>query len=156
LFFLCFFSQKGKQQQQYQLGEWLRQRYNGLVSDKYNNTETRVESTNIDRVIMSAQANLVGFYPPKANDLWNENLPWQPIPVHSIPETEDNYLQVTKSCPAYDRELEKLFETKEFRLLEEEYEPITNTSQDTQANQFEPLKMLSTFTTAWISKKATI
>lgn len=31
---------------------------------------------------MSAGACLAGFFPPKGNQIWNEHLNWQPIPVH--------------------------------------------------------------------------
>jgi lysosomal acid phosphatase len=106
------------------LGGWLRQRYDGLVSEKYNNTEMYVRSTDVDRTLMSAQANLAGFYPPKASDLWNENLPWQPIPVHTTPETDDSLLAAKKPCKHYDQLLKRLFESEEFKLLEEKFKPL--------------------------------
>lgn len=38
---------------------------------------------------MSALANLAGLYPPKESDVWNNNIFWQPIPVHTLPQHLD-------------------------------------------------------------------
>lgn len=48
-------------------------------------------SSDIDRVIMSAEANLAGLYAlgpiPRSQDIFRE---WQPVPIHTIPEDKDN------------------------------------------------------------------
>lgn len=49
-----------------------------------------VESSNVDRCLMSAYCNLAGLYPPNEMQMWNRNISWQPIPVHTRPEQEDN------------------------------------------------------------------
>lgn len=50
---------------------------------------------------MSAYSNLVGLYPTSKEkldsilselgeeDKWPETMPWQPIPVHTVPQTTD-------------------------------------------------------------------
>lgn len=38
---------------------------------------------------MSAEANLAGLYPPKTADIWNNQIEWQPIPIHTVPEKDD-------------------------------------------------------------------
>lgn len=48
-----------------------------------------VRSTDIDRTLMSAMTNLAALFPPDGISLWNPNLPWQPIPVHTVPLMED-------------------------------------------------------------------
>ncbi|XP_054267344.1 prostatic acid phosphatase-like [Macrosteles quadrilineatus] len=75
--------------QQYELGRWLRQRYDHLLTDQYSPDLVRVHSTDVDRTLMSAQANMAGMFPPKGRQVWETSLPWQPVPIHTAPEDVD-------------------------------------------------------------------
>ncbi|XP_030031974.2 prostatic acid phosphatase isoform X2 [Manduca sexta] len=105
---------EGKRQH-FALGQWLRKRYAHLVSANFNPTEIYVRSTDVDRTLMSAQVNLAGMYPPKGQAVWNNDLNWQPVPVHTVPEYEDEVLAMKRKCPAFDREYEKLKRTTEYK-----------------------------------------
>lgn len=48
-----------------------------------------VRSTDYDRTLMSAEAHLAGLYPPNGAQIFNPNLVWQPIPVHTVPQAEE-------------------------------------------------------------------
>lgn len=74
--------------QQFDLGVYMRDRYKHFLSDDYKASEIRVVSTDYNRTIMSAMANLAGMFPPtRKNDLSAASLwsLWQPIPIHNWP-----------------------------------------------------------------------
>lgn len=88
-------------QQHYALGQYLRSRYADFLPATYNEEDIYVRSTDVDRTLMSVDANLAGLYPPTENQTWNPALKWQPIPVHTQPENEDAILAMKKPCPRY-------------------------------------------------------
>lgn len=100
--------------QHYEFGKFLRQRYSHLLSSDFDPSQIYVRSTDVDRTLMSAQANLAGLYPPSGNSVWNSDLMWQPIPVHTVPAADDEVLAMEKPCPAYDKEYAKLTSSKDF------------------------------------------
>lgn len=71
---------------------------------------------------MSAESNLAGLFPPNRDQLWNPNIPWQPIPVHTIPENLDELLSAKKSCPAYDYALKKYKKSEDFMNLNRRFQ----------------------------------
>lgn len=53
---------------------------------------------------MSAQANLAGFFPPTTEEeKWHEEIFWQPIPVHTMPDELDILLHGGRPCPKYNK-----------------------------------------------------
>lgn len=73
-------TKKGKIQQ-YELGQYFRRRYGKILDVKYSWNNVYVQSTDFDRAIMSAQANLAGLFPPTHDDeKWHDDILWQPIP----------------------------------------------------------------------------
>lgn len=89
LYFLFFFIPQRGKQQHYELGKWLRKRYSSLLSTRFDTEEIYIQSTDVDRTLMSAQSNLAGLYEPVGEDVWNDQIKWQPIPIHTIPEKSD-------------------------------------------------------------------
>lgn len=101
-------------QQHFALGKWLRHRYgNILLSEHYTPNEIYIRSTDIDRAIQSAESNLAGLYPPHDDQIWNPELLWQPIPVHSVPAADD-WLVLGTTCPVYNAASQSLDTTREF------------------------------------------
>nr|XP_018905785.1 PREDICTED: prostatic acid phosphatase-like [Bemisia tabaci] len=89
--------QKGKVNM-YKLGKFLRLRYDSLLSTTYKPAEIFVSTFCTDRVIMSGQLVLAGLYPPVGIQIWKTDLLWQPIPIHSMPDSCDDMFHVTKRC----------------------------------------------------------
>uniref|UniRef100_A0A8C7DCV5 Lysosomal acid phosphatase n=1 Tax=Oncorhynchus kisutch TaxID=8019 RepID=A0A8C7DCV5_ONCKI len=88
--------------QHFELGQALRKRYQGFLNDTYDRREIAVRSTDYDRTLMSAEANLAGLYPPNGSQVFNPTLEWQPIPVHTVPQFEERLLSFPiPGCPRY-------------------------------------------------------
>lgn len=89
--------------QQYHLGQLLRRKFSKFLDHEYHQSEVLVNSTNKDRTLMSGLSNLAGLYPPVANQIWNKNLHWQPIPIHTKPKQIDYVLDTDSTCPKWTK-----------------------------------------------------
>ncbi|XP_014256189.1 prostatic acid phosphatase-like [Cimex lectularius] len=108
----------------YQLGQWFRRRYNHLFpEDKFDHKTIFVRSTDVDRTLMSAAANAAGMYPLGPDDHWY-NINWQPIPIHSTPESLDKILAMKAPCKKYDFIFEKFKHSKSMKEINSKYKPI--------------------------------
>ncbi|XP_077608409.1 prostatic acid phosphatase isoform X3 [Crocuta crocuta] len=76
-------------EQHYELGRYIRERYRTFLNDSYRREQVYIQSTDVDRTLMSAMTNLAGLFPPEGIDVWNPSLRWQPIPVHTLSLSED-------------------------------------------------------------------
>lgn len=107
--------------QMYNLGKNLRHRYLKLLPKNgfYSKKIIQVKSSWMDRTISSALAFLAGFMPPleTSNPL---PIPWQPVPVVSIPRDRDDLIAQKRSCPKYDEVYQTLLKSKEIQALDNE------------------------------------
>ncbi|XP_006868200.1 PREDICTED: testicular acid phosphatase [Chrysochloris asiatica] len=100
--------------QQLELGRFLRSRYKTFLSPEYRREEVYIRSTDFDRTLESAQANLAGLFPEAAPGTPESN--WRPIPVHTVPVTEDKLLRFpTRNCPRYRELLQEATQTAEYQ-----------------------------------------
>lgn len=89
-------------QQQFELGQYMRDRYSKFLNETYSDHDIYVQSSDIDRTLMSAEAFLAAMYRPKRpTDIWNRQLPWQPIPIHTTQLQNDHLIIGDKSCDAF-------------------------------------------------------
>ncbi|XP_010610728.1 lysosomal acid phosphatase isoform X4 [Fukomys damarensis] len=103
-------------QQHWELGQALRQRYHGFLNASYCRQEVYVRSTDFDRTLMSAEANLAGLFPPDGTQRFNPNISWQPIPVHTVPLAEDRLLKFPLGpCPRYEQLQNETRQTAEYQ-----------------------------------------
>ncbi|XP_050526684.1 prostatic acid phosphatase-like isoform X2 [Daktulosphaira vitifoliae] len=118
---------KGKERH-YLLGKWLRNRYSDLLPAIYSLDDIYIHSTNIDRALMSAGANLAGLYPPQKDQIWNGEIGhvWQPIPIHSLSPMEDKILTFGDNCPRYIEEFHKLMNSSEIQNYHKNHTELYN------------------------------
>ncbi|XP_003801494.1 testicular acid phosphatase [Otolemur garnettii] len=101
-------------QQQLELGRFLRSRYEDFLSPQYRREEVYIRSTDFDRTLESAQANLAGLFPEAAPG--SPEADWRPIPVHTVPVSEDKLLRFPmRSCPRYHELLQETTEAEEYQ-----------------------------------------
>ncbi|KAK6629954.1 hypothetical protein RUM43_003775 [Polyplax serrata] len=109
--------------QHLELGRWLRNRYWNFISNRYNVSDIYVRSTDVDRTLMSAYCCLAGLY-----ECWSQGetdfLPWQPIPVHTIPVHMDSVLAGYKNCQVYNDLFQELLETSEVSAFNDCYRDV--------------------------------
>jgi hypothetical protein len=75
--------------QHYEFGNFLRDRYSQFLNPLYSRYRVNVTSTDYDRTLMSAYSLLTGLFKPQDFQKWNDEIDWQPIPVHTTPMSQD-------------------------------------------------------------------
>ncbi|XP_059246910.1 prostatic acid phosphatase isoform X1 [Mustela nigripes] len=103
-------------EQHYELGQYIRKRYRKFLNESYKPEQVYIQSTDIDRTLMSAMVNLAGLFPPEGVSIWNPSLPWQPIPVHTVSLSEDRLLYLPfRDCPRFKELKEETLKSTEFQ-----------------------------------------
>ncbi|XP_075950737.1 lysosomal acid phosphatase isoform X3 [Anarhichas minor] len=111
--------------QHFDLGHFLRNRYRVFLNESYDRREISVRSTDYDRTLMSAEANLAGLYPPAGQQVFTQDLKWQPIPVHTVPQREERLLSYPLGdCPRYKQLMNETEHTEEFINITTTYQDI--------------------------------
>lgn len=103
----------------YQLGKYLRKRYFKLLDDgRYSPDKVYVQSSNKDRTMLSAAANLAGLFPPEKDQIWNDEMPnWLPVPIHTLPIELDHIVAAERPCPRYKKAFNEQLTSPEFRAI---------------------------------------
>lgn len=114
--------QLGKQQE-YNLGLVLRQRYNEFIG-AYSPEKINILSSNYDRTINSANLVLAALFPPKGNQVWNTDLHWQSIAVHSIPKEMDCLIHAEKCCHRYLQARNEFEQSSEVQALKKQHQGL--------------------------------
>ncbi|KAE9419345.1 hypothetical protein Angca_009826, partial [Angiostrongylus cantonensis] len=110
--------------QQYRLGRWLRVRYGNFLGSRFHRNEVFVRSSDYNRTLMSAQATMAGLFPPSKSEIWNADILWQPVPVHSVPKTMDKELYEDIDCPTASSEFSKVWDSTVVRQMVSENEDL--------------------------------
>lgn len=89
-------------EQHYDFGKYLRKRYQNFLPEDYKFNDTLVRSTDNDRTILSAVAQLRGLYPKTYAS--KGAYPFTDlIPIHTVPKTYDQVMKMSSPCPVYKK-----------------------------------------------------
>ncbi|XP_045511270.1 venom acid phosphatase Acph-1-like isoform X2 [Colias croceus] len=99
----------------YRVGQYLRNRYDGLISKLYLPEEVHVQTTDYARTKMSVLVALSALYPPQAMQRWNPRLNWQPIP-YDTPQRDNDSNNVDVPTPQWAQKI--MHQIKETTKLE--------------------------------------
>lgn len=109
-------TKRGKNQE-YMIGKYLRERYENLFNHSYSQYKMRMFSGYKNRSMTSAALVLAGMFPPEQDyEIWNQDLRWQPIPIHintKITDTDSMNLALLGACA----NLDWVTETEAYNLL---------------------------------------
>ncbi|XP_023219386.1 prostatic acid phosphatase-like [Centruroides sculpturatus] len=138
--------------QHYRLGMFLRERYKNFLTE--NPEEVIVRSSGKNRCLESAECNLAAMYLPKSKWVWNKDLNWQPVPIQTVPLSDDNLLYTDSPCPEAEKEEERIKGSpngqKYINEHKELFEYLSNYS-GTKVSFWKDVDYL--YNTIWIEKK---
>ncbi|XP_069329338.1 prostatic acid phosphatase isoform X1 [Eulemur rufifrons] len=114
--------------QHYEFGQYIRKRYRKFLNESYKHQQIYIRSTDVDRTLMSAMANLAALFPPEGTSIWNPSLLWQPIPVHTVSLPEDRLLYLPfRNCPRFQELESETLKSEEFQKRLHPYKDFIET-----------------------------
>ncbi|CAH1153461.1 unnamed protein product [Phaedon cochleariae] len=93
--------------QMYSLGMTIKNQYKHFIQDTYWPKDINISSSYSDRCKMSGQLFCAGMFPPTGEQIWNDDLLWQPIPINYLPRSEDITIAMKAKCGKYDEQLKE-------------------------------------------------
>lgn len=84
---------------------------------------------------MSAETTVASLFPPFGDQLWNEDLQWMPIPIHTTPEVQDYILGVMKTCDRFDLEMAKYTNTTAYTSIFADYKAFIRHLEENSGKQ---------------------
>jgi len=126
--------------QHYELGEFFKARYGEFIPDDFSPNDIYIQSTDVDRTLMSAQSNIAGMFPNQnstdtgISPIISPGLfqSYQPLPVHSNPVSTDVLLRFPirgHQCPEYDRVSYKIGNMTSYKEVNSRFEDLLSKIQ---------------------------
>lgn len=95
---------------------------------------------------MSAQLCMAGLFPPQGNQIWNENIHWQPIPIHTVSPTNlDRLFYAWPNCQRYRNAWNKYTNSTEYKSIFEKYKSLINYLEEKSGDKLNTLSDLHKF-----------
>lgn len=118
----------------YNLGVYLRERYNEFLGHTYMSEITKMRTTEYALSILSGQLVNAGLWPPTTDQIWLEDLNWQPIPI-DMKELKEDTLLLGLLCPNFASEMDQVLRRAEIQKMTAQYQLLFDyLSQHTSRN----------------------
>ncbi|KAF7991965.1 hypothetical protein HCN44_010766 [Aphidius gifuensis] len=86
----------------YNLGIYFHKQYENLFNIPFKNSRVYFQASKSSRTINTAQLIAAGLFKPNNNlQVWNENLPWLPVPIYTQPIFNDTLFYPMVLCENY-------------------------------------------------------
>ncbi|CAL1300915.1 unnamed protein product [Larinioides sclopetarius] len=108
--------------QQYAVGKFLRSMYKDFVTSNPN--EVLVNSSSADRCLRSAETLVAAFYAPQGIWKFEDDLNWQPIPIHYQPTEQDKFLSFASICPRSVADSKRLYNSRQVQEVFQKHKDI--------------------------------
>lgn len=69
------------------------------------------------RALMSAECAMAALFPPSGRQIWKYTIPWQPVPIHTIPLDGDYLLYQATDCPQADKLVNQYMTSDDIQYL---------------------------------------
>ncbi|XP_022116393.1 venom acid phosphatase Acph-1-like [Pieris rapae] len=118
----------------FSVGQYLRKRYDNIISKFYLPEEIKIQTTDYARTKMTALTALAAIYPPPPLQQWLPNFNWQPIPYDTPSRIDDEFLPYF-NCPRYVRLKDELYQLPEIEsYLKSSQDLLKTLSENTGSN----------------------
>ncbi|XP_070165743.1 venom acid phosphatase Acph-1 isoform X2 [Polyergus mexicanus] len=107
----------------YNLGVYLREKYDEFLGDVYTPDVTKMHTTEYALSMLSAQLVNAGLWPPAINQIWFEDLNWQPIPSEYQKLEKDTSL-LGFLCPNFVSQMDQVLRRTETQKMIARYQPL--------------------------------
>lgn len=102
---------------------------------------------------MSAEANLAALFVPFGDQIWNDELLWQPVPIHVQPANQDYVLATQKKCNRFDYEMLKFINGSVYKGIFTQYKPLIDHLRiNTNSKLTTILQILLIYDTLYVEK----
>lgn len=92
---------------------------------------------------MSAAHNLAGMFPPQNEQIWNKDLLWQAIPIHTIASENDYALGMYNTkCPLYEKAYGECEKSDEIQSMLKNHEELIHYLEKHIGRQIENLRQI--------------
>lgn len=124
----------------------MRKRYEKLIGTVYTPNNVYIRSSDTDRTLISALCTAAGLFPPSEAEIWKIGLNWQPIPIHTIPLSEDYLVYQAIPCPKFDKLREEYYmKSPEIEVLFRNYSALIEYLEDNSGKKIRSLRDLGSF-----------